>query len=482
MKKVFVLIALLYCSMIPFVQAQQHSEQNHQQYIWPKDALVKKKLDQWQDNKFGLLMHWGTYSQWGIVESWSLCPEDEGWCERKGPASANYFEYKKAYENLQTSFNPIQFNPDKWAQAAQDAGMKYVVFTTKHHDGFCMFDSKYTTYKVTDKKSPFSSNPKSNIAKEVFEAFRKKDFMVGAYFSKPDWNTPSYWWPYFPPKDRNVNYNPKKYPQKWQEFKDFTYNQIEELMTEYGKMDILWLDGGWVRPFSSIDTSISWQRTIPYDQDIDMSRIAAMGRKNQPGLLVVDRTVGGEYENYVTPEQSIPDHYMPIPWETCMTMGSSWSFVPNDPYKSSREIIQTLVDIVAKNGNLLLNVAPGPDGEWHAEAYQRMKEIGYWLNIHGESIYGTKPIAPYREGQWAFNRKGQSVYVTYLPKMGESMPSLITVPWKSVGKSMLVHLIGESTSLSYKITASGIQVRIPNYIQEKLTDNPAWVFKITQTL
>ena len=230
-------------------------------------------------------MHWGTYSQWGVVESWSICPEDEGWTQRRGPYSADWYTYLKAYENLQTTFNPVKFNPERWAAAAKDAGMKYVVFTTKHHDGFCMFDSKETDYKITGSKSPFANNPKANVAKEVFSAFRNQGFMTGAYFSKPDWNTKDYWWRYFPPKDRNVSYDPKKYPQRWEDFKTFTYNQIQELMTGYGSMDILWLDGGWVRPKSSIDTTVEWQRTITHNQDIDMPKIAAMARTHQPGLL-----------------------------------------------------------------------------------------------------------------------------------------------------------------------------------------------------
>src|ERR1700733_12379828 len=165
----------------------------------PADTLVRQKLAYWQDSKFGLLMHWGTYSQWGIVESWSICPEDEGWTHRRGPSAASYNGDVQAYQKLQTTFNPIHFDPAKWAAAAKTAGMKYVVFTTKHHDGFCMFDTKQTDYKIT--------SPNSNVAKAIFDAFRADGFMTGAYFSKPDWHSPDYWWPYFPPKDRNVNYD-----------------------------------------------------------------------------------------------------------------------------------------------------------------------------------------------------------------------------------------------------------------------------------
>jgi alpha-L-fucosidase len=460
--------------------AQQHSEQDHSKYVAPTDEKVKAKLSQWQDIKFGLLMHWGTYSEWGIVESWSLCPEDEGWCERRGPHSHNWYEYKKAYENLQTTFNPTRFNPDRWATAAKKAGMKYMIFTTKHHDGFCMFDTKQTDYKITSTKTPFSSNPKSNVTKEILSSFRKEGFMTGTYFSKPDWNTPYYWWPYFPPKDRNVSYDPKKYPDKWKQFQDFTYKQIEELMTGYGQVDILWLDGGWVRPFSTIDPNISWQKTIPYDQDIDMARIAAMGRKNQPGLLVVDRTVTGEFENYVTPEQSIPDHYMPIPWESCITMGNSWSYVPKENFKPTRQLIHTLVDIVAKNGNLLLNIAPGPDGEWHEEAYSRLAEIGKWIDVNGDAIYGTKPLAPYREASWAFTQKGEDSYAIYLAKESETvLPAKVTIPAVKAPAKSKLYLKGYDKPLKYAVTDKGIEVAIPDKIKTK-GESPAWVFKISK--
>jgi len=221
------------------VQAQLEHEMTP--YTWPADEKVLQKLEEWQDLKFGLLMHWGAYSQWGIVESWSICPEDYGWCERKkGSDPGNYFTYKKEYENLQLTFNPVGFEPERWANAARNAGMKYVVFTTKHHDGFSMFDSRYTSYKVTDPACPFHVNPRANIALEVFNAFRAKGLWAGAYFSKPDWHSEYYWDPVFPPLDRNVNYDPETYPEKWEKFVEFTHNQILELMTDYGKIDILW--------------------------------------------------------------------------------------------------------------------------------------------------------------------------------------------------------------------------------------------------
>lgn len=475
MKKILViLLSFVACG----INAQEHNTSKN--YVWPKDELVGKKLNEWRQLKFGLLMHWGTYSQWGIVESWSICPEDEGWTQRRGPYSAVYADYVKAYEQLQATFNPVQFNPSKWSVAAKDAGMKYMVFTTKHHDGFCMFDTRQTDYKITDPKTPFSSNPKSNIAKEVFSAFRQDGFMIGAYFSKPDWHSNDYWWRYFPPKDRNPSYNPAKYPDKWKQFKQFTYNQIEELMTGYGSVDILWLDGGWVRPKQSIDTAIDWQRAIPYDQDIDIASIAKMGRTHQPGLLVVDRTVSGEYENYVTPEQSIPPHYLPYPWESCITLGNSWSYVPNDRFKSAGNVIQLLTDVVSRNGNLLLNVAPGPGGDWDSGAYSRLQEIGQWLKINGEAIYGTRGDSLVGEqGRFVFTLKDQTVYAIYRATEKESLiPTELSISHLPAGIVKNVNMLGTTQRLNWKQEKGTLKITVPDKLLAKLPCSNAWVIKI----
>ena len=480
MKKI--LLALILMISIR-ANAQQHNFSDN--YVVPKDPLVQEKLSHWQDIKFGLLMHWGTYSEWGIVESWSICPEDEGWTQRRGPYAANYFDYVKAYENLQTTFNPTKFDPDKWAAAAKDAGMKYVVFTTKHHDGFCMFDTKQTDYKITSPKTPFSTNPKANIAKEVFNAFRKDGFMIGAYFSKPDWHCPYYWWPYFPPKDRNVNYDPKKYPDRWNDFKNYTYNQIEELMTGYGSMDILWLDGGWVRPRSTVDTSVEWQRGIRYNQDIDMARIAKMARSHQPGLLVVDRTVSGEYENYVTPEQTIPAAPLPHPWESCITMGNSWSYVPNDHYKSTNQLVHMLLKIISRGGNFLLNIGPSPEGDWSDTAYSRLKEIGVWMKVHADGVYNTIPLAPYEDGNIVYlqSKDKKNIYAYVLSDKSNEviLPSTITLQKITLSKkSKIVLLDAPKEKIKWQATNDGITIAVPSKLKNKVAGNYAVAFKITR--
>ncbi len=458
----------------------------HQAYFPDPDTSIQRRLEAWQDLKFGLLMHWGAYSQWGIVESWSICPEDLSWASgaRKPGVADNYDDYRKAYENLPKTFNPTKFNPERWATAAKEAGMKYVVFTTKHHDGFCMFDSKYNDYKITGSNCPFASNPRSNVAKEIFSAFREEGFWTGAYFSKPDWHSDDYWWKQFPPSDRNCNYSIQKYPEKWAKFKAYTHGQIDELMTGYGKMDILWLDGGWVRikteeeikgELSDVYENSRWARN-PQSQDIDMAGIVKSARAKQPGLIVVDRAVPGVFQNYLTPEQHIPETGLPYPWETCMTMASSWSYVPNDQYKPTDEIIEKLVDIVSKGGNYLLNIGPSPEGEWHDAAYDRLHEIGNWMKINGEAIYATRMFSSFGEGErirFTQSKDGKTRYV-FLFDAPEGKILLTKMPFS---KNTKVSLYGKAGRLPWRSTAQGVEIRFPKEVES--LGKYVWVLKVT---
>jgi alpha-L-fucosidase len=447
-------------------------------YVPPTDPAVQAKLAWWGDLKFGLLMHWGPYSQWGIVESWSLCSEDEPWCRRTGPFAENYADYVKAYEGLKTTFNPTKFDPARWAAAAADAGMRYVVFTTKHHDGFSMFDTRQTDYKITSLETPFHTNPRADVTKAIFDAFRQKGFGVGAYFSKPDWHSNDYWWRRFATPDRNVNYDPAKYPDRWQRYKDFTYSQIEELMTGYGTVDILWLDGGWVRPNAA--GRPSWAKS-PYDQDVDMPRIAAMARRHQPGIIVVDRAVPGPYENYRTPEQEVPEKPLDYPWETCMTMATSWSYVPNDTYKPAGRLIHLLVDVVSKGGNFLLNIGPGPDGEWHEAAYARLREIGAWMKVNGEAIYGSRPMAPYAKNaiRYTQSKDGRTVYAVYLADAREQGPPAdIAIDGVQPRDGSAVRFLGAATqALHWRKTSTGAVVSIPETLRNAPPCQHAWVLR-----
>ena len=459
----------------------------HNEYYPDPDPAIQQRLEDWQDLKFGLLMHWGAYSQWGIVESWSICPEDLSWATggRKPGVADSYNEYVKKYTNLKTTFNPIKFNPEKWADAAKEAGMKYVVFTTKHHDGFCMFDTKYTDYKITDKDCPFSGNPRANVTKEIFNAFRKDNFWVGAYFSKPDWHSDYYWWKKFPAVDRNPNYSIQKHPDQWNKFVDYTHNQVNELMSDYGKVDILWLDGGWVRKKTDeevkealleVSEGSRYARN-PESQDIDMPRLVKEARAKQPGLIVVDRAVPGPYQNYLTPEQHIPPTGLSYPWETCMTMGNSWSYVPGDVYKPASEIIEKLVDIVSKGGNYLLNIGPGPDGEFDPVAYQRLKEIGAWMKINGEAIYGTRMYTVFGENDnihftQSKDKRTQFIFLSGFP---ENKVVVTKMPFE---KNTKVQMLGSNKTLSWKKTSSGIEIAIPQNM--KKLSNYTWVLKVSQ--
>ena len=429
------------------------------------DWWLRERLEWFQDLKFGFMMHWGAYSQWGCIESWPLVEEDKwarpddlkAWIER----GKNMEIFKRDYFNLPKTFNPVQFNPSKWAKIAKEAGMKYMVFTTKHHDGFAMFDTKFSDYKITSPDCPFSKNARSNVVREVFNSFSREGFGIGAYFSKADWHHPDYWSSDAPARTRNPNYDTDANPEKWHRFVEFVHNQIRELATEYGHIDILWLDAGQVRPPK---------------QDILMERLAEMARSYQPHLIIVDRTVGGRFENYRTPEQEIPERPLPYVWETCMTMGKQWSFKPDDNYKSTRELIHLLVDIVAKGGNFLLNVGPDPNGNLPEPAVLRMKEIGEWLKINGEAIYGTRPVYPYKDGNVCFTTKQGKIYAIYLAKE-TGLPSEIKISSLKPLSGQKVRMLGVSATIPYADSGnSGVILKIPERIIKSPPSQHAVVF------
>ena len=433
------------------VQGFVHEQSKTEDYVWPTDPQVLEKLKQWQDKKFGVLMHWGLYSVPGIVESWSICSEDVDWISRNKDMS--YADYKRWYWGLKDKLNPEKFNPDEWADIMKKAGMKYMIFTTKHHDGFCMYDSKYTDFSIAH--GPFAKNPRMNIAKEVFEAYRKKDFMIGCYFSKPDWHCEWFWNPYYDTPNRRINYKKKQHPDWWQNYRKFTQNQLNELTTDYGNIDILWLDGGWIT-----------------GEDVGLDTVLVDARKRNPGMISVDRTIRGKNENYQTPERGIPTTQQNIPWESCITLSNDWGWTPNAPFKSPEKVIAMLSEIVAKGGCLALGVGPKYDGTIEPAVTERLLKIGKWLDVNGEAIYSTITTPHYNDGKVWFtaNKDGKTFYAIYTPQDGEQLPQ--TISWTVNKPKGSVTLL--QTGKKVKCTKKGdnITVAVP-----KDADNEPLVFK-----
>jgi alpha-L-fucosidase len=455
-------MALVVCV---FTYAQGNIHERSSKYEWPADSAVMNKLRLWQDQKFGVLLHWGLYAVPGIVESWSICDED--WITRD--TTMTYQQYKDWYWGLANVFRPVDFDPEQWARVVQDAGMKYMIFTTKHHDGFCLWDSRQTDFTIA--RHAFASDSRRDVLRHVLAAFRSRDFMIGTYFSKPDWHSQYYWWDVFPTKGRNVNYAVSRYPWRWQQFKDFTYRQIEEILSGYGSVDILWLDGGWVWPGNR-------------GQDIDMPHIAQMARRHQPGLLIVDRTIHGPYENYQTPERAVPEVQLPYPWESCIPLSDDWGWVPRPRWKTPQHVINTLIEVVAKGGNLVLGVGPTAEGVLQPEVVERLQAIGRWLRTYGAAIYSTVPVPDYHfpltpseasssektSGDLWFtgSKDGRTRYALLALPDGQSLPAELHWQGNLPRRGTAVRIVGSGRKLKWKQQADNtVVVHLPKGLPQE---------------
>ena len=284
-----------------------HTYSQEEVYVWPEEPVLREQLEWFQDQKLALMVHWGMYNQLGMVASWALSDEDAEWSRKTVDWTDDGELFKRQYRALNRAFDPVAFQPEEWAKMAKECGFRYLILTTKHHDGFCLWDTAYTEYKTTAEECPFHTHKYADIVRAMFDAFRKEGLGIGAYFSKADWHCPDYWETekaLTRKTTRNPTYDPKENPEAWERFRAFTRDQILELGKQYGRLDILWFDAGWVAAANG--------------QDIRLGEIVEEVRKTQPWVLAVDRTVGGAYENYVTPEMCVPEKPLRVPWESCL--------------------------------------------------------------------------------------------------------------------------------------------------------------------
>lgn len=443
-----------------------HNYTNEKLYCYPPEKILQDKLEWFKDQKLALMMHFGIYCNLGIVASWALNDIPRDFFDEIDWTNDSKL-FKEQYVNLNRSFNPIRYQPKEWAEMASKSGFKYLIFTTKHHDGFCLWDTKYTDYKVTNNDCPYSMQKNSDIVRNTFDAFRDKNLGIAAYFSKADWHSEYYWNKDFlinKPYSQNPSYNTAEHPELWNKFRQFTKNQILELCSDYGNLDILWLDAGWVRKEEG--------------QDLDLKDIISEARKKQPWLLSVDRTVGGDYENYITPEQCIPEKALDIPWESCMSLGVDFGYRFGDNYKSAREVICRFIEIVAKGGNLALNISPQPDGRIPVEIEPILEELGSWLNTYGDAVFSTRICAPFFVNDIGFTQKNGNIYAICLYRdENENIKSQITLPFTD--KLSKIELLDTLEEVSFIQNDKETIINIPTNKQTNKAPI-AIVFKLTK--
>jgi alpha-L-fucosidase len=420
---------------------------------------LMKRTEWWRNDRFGMFIHFGAY------------------------AVAARGEWVKSNEKLTTEqyqqyvdvFNPLDFDAREWARIARAAGMKYAVLTAKHHDGFCMFNSKLTDYKLGPQ---FGGR---DLVREFLDAFRTEGLKVGLYYSLIDWHHPDY---------PNVGNHPRRddseYAKRnfdWDNYLNYMHGQVEELVSDYGKLDIIWFD-------YSFDEF--------HGEKWKAGELLEMVRRYQPDILIDNRLTinegtktGGRmisaYGDFETPEQGIPDEGLadkygnPVPWETCLTLNNNWGYHEADKdWKSAELIIHTLVNCTGKNGNLLLNVGPNARGRIPDESICILEEVGRWMDKNNESIYGCG-ASKFAKPEWGrYTRKGNTLYAHWMH------PAVGHINIRGIGNAGNVYLLATGAELPRESTWWGnneqgnffVNVKSPTYMTFTLPDPNDTVIKI----
>ena len=362
---------------------------------------MMKRTEEFRKDRFGLFIHWGLYSVAARHE----------WV--KSHECLTTEQYQTYFDN----FTAEHYNPKEWARLAKKAGMKYAVLTTKHHEGFCLFDSALTDYKSTNCPAG------RDLVKEYVDAFRAEGIKIGFYYSLLDWHHPDY--PHYQ-DNRHPQRNNPEYSNENRDFSrylDYMHGQVRELLTNYGKIDIIWFDFSYDDMFGE-----KWRAT----------ELVKMVRELQPDIIIDNRldynlATSPDIDNapiyfgdFVSPEQFIPKKPMtdtkgrPVPWEACITtQADSWGYVAgNDTFMSARDVIYLLVDCVSKNGNLLLNIGPTAKGEFPKQTVKLLDEIGEWMHENGESIYGCGAVDAPQPEFGRLTGKDGVIYAHFFDKAG----------------------------------------------------------------
>ena len=410
MKRLFLLVILFWS---PFIYAQQETA-----------AAKEQRMAWWTDARFGMFIHWGLYS----------VPARHEWVQNYEKISPQ--DYKDRYFD---KFDPDLYDPTEWAKKAKEAGMKYVVLTARHHEGFALWDTRYSDFKATNTPAG------KDLLKPFVEAFRAEGLKVGFYFSMIDWHHPDFTIDRVHPlRDSELAKaeNPKKDMNR---FRKFLKDQLTELLTDYGKIDVLFFDFSY--------PGVNGKGRNEWGSE-DLLKVA---RTLQPGIIINDRLdlndVPGGYD-YVTPEQFMPNSWptrngVRVPWETCQTFSGSWGYNRDEnTWKSNNQLIAMLIETVSKGGNLLLNVGPTARGNFDDRANDRLTGLGNWMKYNSRSIYGCT------EAPDGF-QKPDNTFLTYNPETNRLYVHLLQWPFKTLylpgfkGKVKYAQFLNDGSEVSF---------------------------------
>lgn len=429
-------------------------------YLTESKSDFDQRMDWWRDAGVGMFIHWGLYSV--PAGEYNGDTSHAEWIQETADIPV------AEYEKFAQQFNPVQFNAEHWVQLAKDAGMKYIVITSKHHDGFCLWDSKVSDYDVMD-RTPFQRD----ILKELSEACKKSDIRLCFYHSIMDWHHPDAQGGNHP----DYNYGQGPNPNFNRYVETYLKPQLKELVQNYGPLGVLWFDGEWINEWTEEMGKDLYYYVRSLQPDIIINNRVGKARDGMQGMNSYENAAG----DFGTPEQEILTGKSAMDWESCMTMNDHWGYNKFDQnFKSAQTLIHNLIDIAAKGGNYLLNVGPTPEGLIPPPSVERLQEIGAWMRVNAEAIHASHSLENYRETETLYftrSKDNRYIYAIATQWPGTELKMHYVRP-KAESR---ISLLGFDQPLAWESDANaGLTIRIPETLQNE-TNRPgrhAYVFKI----
>lgn len=411
-----------------------------------------KRMEWWRDATFGMFIHWGLYSVPGGIYNGKEVDGIGEWIMHNANIPIS------EYEQYAAQFNPTYFNAREWVQIAKEGGAKYIVITTKHHDGFCLWDSKVTEYDIMD-ATPF----KRDILEELSVACKEVGMRLCFYYSIMDWHQPD-------AQAKNYEHQKSANPD-WSRYRDqYMKPQLSELIKNYDP-GMLWFDGEWIDEWTEEQGKDLYGFLRNLKPTLIINNRVGKGRKGMNGMNAYKDAAG----DFGTPEQEILEGTSGFDWEACMTMNDTWGFKKNDHnWKSPEVLIHNLIDIAAKGGNYLLNVGPSPEGDIPDVTKENLKQMGEWLKVNGEAIYNTTNLKKYKEGDYIRFTKSKGGRYSYAILLKVPLDRMVILRDVKLSARSKIKLLGMDQNIQWRRNKEGgVTVTLPEAIPGKF----AWVLR-----